>query len=498
MRKLLCICLILATVLGLSVMASAVSDAKVVVETAGDAVPGSTILVSVTVQNGGKVIGCQVEPVFDSTVFQLMSKSWSVKPDAESTDPASGALVAEWDVPTTIHGELFTFTLKVKAGAAAGKQTAIGCRVSATDEAETPVEYGDVTEATVTVGCQHTFIKKEDPACIKTPGNCKTPTEYYVSCSLCGQKGSETFTGRLLGGHDYTAQVEDPQYLAQEGDCKTGATYYHSCTGCGEKGSETFTSATPAGHKFDAKVEDAQYLSDPGDCQSKRTYFFSCSGCGEKGELTFASEKKFGVHQYDDDCDSDCNVCGKYQEPKHQPAEEWSADENTHWHVCLQCRMKADYQIHVPGPEATAEEHQICTVCQYVLAVSDEHDCEFSPDWSYDEKSHWHECSCSLKSDLKNHSWSVVDTDRTDVVTARCDVCGAIQEEPVASLPGEDTQPTQPSVTQPTQPEAPSQEDSGVNVAAIVLGILLALSLAGNGVLGYLLYMAKKSGLQRT
>lgn len=491
MKKLLCICLIVTVVLGLSVMASAVSDAKVVVQTAGDVIPGSTILVSVTVRNGGQVIGCQVEPVFDSTVFQLMSPSWSIEPDVQSEDPASGAPVAEWDLPTTLDGELFTFTLKVKADAAVGRQTVIGCRVSATDESESPVEYGDVTEATVTVGCQHDFIKKEDPAFLETAGNCKTPAKYYVSCAVCGQKGTEIFSGRLTGGHDYSAQVEEPAYLAQAGDCKTGASYYYSCTGCGEKGTEVFTSAAPAGHKFEAKVEQEQYLSDPGDCQTLRTYFFSCTGCGEKGELTFASEKKFGVHQYRNDCDTDCDVCGRYREAKHQPSEEWYSDGTGHWYLCLQCREKVDPQPHVPGPEATAEEHQVCTVCQYVLAVSDEHRCEFSPDWSYDEKSHWHECSCGLKSDLTVHSWSVVDSDRTDVVTARCDVCGATQEEPVASLPGEDTQPTQPSVTQPTQPEEPSGDDGGVNVAAIVLGILLALSLAGNGVLGYLLYMAK-------
>lgn len=491
MRKLLCICLVLAAVLGLSVAASAVSDAKVIVETVAEAVPGKTILVSVTVQNGGQVVGCQVEPEFDDTMFQLMSTSWSIKPDVQSTDPASGALVAEWDAPTTLQGELFTFTLKVKAEAA-GKQTVIGCRVSATDEAETPVEYGDVTEATVTVGCQHTFVKKEDPAFIKTAGNCKTPTEYYVSCSVCGEKGQETFTGRLMGGHVYTAQVEDPKYLAQEGDCKTGATYYYSCTGCGEKGTETFVSAVPSGHRFEAKVEQEQYLSDPGDCQTMRTYFFSCTGCGEKGELTFASDKKRGTHLYDNDCDSDCNVCGRYREAKHQPSEDWYSDASGHWYLCLQCREKVDPQPHVPGPEATAEEHQVCTVCQYVLAVSDEHRCEFSPDWSYDEKSHWHECSCGLKSDLTVHSWSVVDTDRADVVIAKCDVCGVIQEEPVASLPGEDDQPTQPSDTLLTQPSDPSEEDGGVNVAAIVLGILLTLSLAGNGVLGYLLYTAKR------
>ncbi|MBQ4647868.1 MAG: hypothetical protein IJB76_01750, partial [Clostridia bacterium] len=45
--------------------------------------------------------------------------------------------------------------------------------------------------------------------------------------------------------------------------------------------------------------------------------------CGEKADE--------GSHSYDNDCDPDCNECGEDREVTHNPSDEWSSDENTHW-----------------------------------------------------------------------------------------------------------------------------------------------------------------------
>lgn len=489
MKKTLCVCLILALSLGLCVMASA-ANSGVLVQATGDLTPGTTVTVSVTV-NGGTVAGCQIVPLYDATMFQLVASGWSLNPDAESTDPTTGAKIAEWNAPVDLQGEVFTYALKVLP-AAAGKAASLSCRIDAWDEAEDPVELGDIVPAQLGGACQHTYGQKEDPAYLKTPGDCKAPAVYYVSCTLCGEPGTSVFYVTSKGEHAYTAQIEKEEYLAQAGDCVTGSKYYFSCTGCGEPGTETFTSATPAGHRFEAKVELEQYLSDPGDCQTRRSYYYSCTGCGMRGTEVFSSEKKFGVHQYANDCDSDCNVCGKYQEPKHQPDTQWSADATGHWHLCLQCRQKVDPQPHVPGPEATAEEHQVCTVCQYVLAVSHEHRCEFSPDQDYDERNHWNACTCGRKSNIEAHRWAIVGSDRADVVLSRCEVCGMVREEQTQPSTEPTTPPTLPTDTQPTRPQEPAEPSGGSNGAVIVLSILLGLSLAANGVLGYLIYMMKK------
>lgn len=487
MKKLLCVCMILAVMLGVAVTAYAAPEGKVTVAATGGSKPGEQVTVIVNVSDSEAVTECQVEPQFDGSVFQLESGDWLAKAvivDAEG--------VAHWPTSTVIDGPLYMFTLKIREDAVPGTETTISCVVSATN-GDDPVGYQVVSSATVTIGCDHTtYIPKEDPRYIQTPGDCKTPAVYYVSCAACGAQGEETFTGTALGEHRFDGKVESELYLHEAGNCVDPASYYFSCSLCGVKGEEVFQSAVAGEHVYDAKVETEEYLASPGDCQSKREYYYSCSGCGQIGIQTFVSEKKFGVHVYDSSCDTDCNVCGKYQEPVHDLAEEWSADEEGHYFACAQCDEKVDLQAHIPGPEATADQHQTCTVCDFVLAVSDEHVHEYSSDWKHDEKSHWHECSCGLsKSDLAVHSWSLVDTDRKDVLIAKCEVCGATKEEPVTDIP-DDTQPPKTEPTYPSQNTVVVQRESGGNGLAVVLGILLGLSLIGNGVLTCLLLMKKK------
>lgn len=212
MKRALCVCLVLVLMLGLSVAASALGG--VTVETAGDVAPGSTVLVSVTVEGGVDVVGCQIEPLFDTTMFQLVSYHWSLRPDSEMTDPASGAWVAEWLTPVTLRGKVLTFTLKVLPGAA-GKAASISCRIDAWDEGFEPVDLGEVTAAQIGGTCAHTYGQKEDPAYIQTPGDCRNATVYFVSCTKCGQKGTGTFIGKQLGDHVYTAKLETEDRLAQ-------------------------------------------------------------------------------------------------------------------------------------------------------------------------------------------------------------------------------------------------------------------------------------------
>jgi hypothetical protein len=85
----------------------------------------------------------------------------------------------------------------------------------------------------------------------------------------------------------------------------------------------------------------------------------------------------------------------------------------------------------------------------------------------------------------------VVESDRTDVLIAKCDTCGVTKEEPVATGP-DDPQPSETIPTRPAQTVPAEQEDNGGNVPALILGILLILSLAGNVALTVLLITGKK------
>lgn len=491
MKKLLCFAAVLALVLGLAMTVSAAGNETVTLTAGGTTYPGNLVTVTVEINGCDPVVGLMLYPEYDWAVFDRSGETYLVNGDWIVT--AEGECIVNWNRPTDINGALIRFSFEVRGDAAPGKVTELGCQLVIITLDGTSVEIENVSTVSVTVAaCQHTtYLQVEDEKYIKTPGNCRTPNEYYVCCQTCGAAGEETFFSSKAGDHRFDEMKETEEYLCEVGDCVTGSTYYYSCSGCGLKGTEIFEGAAGGNHVFDAMVEKEEYLSDPGDCQTKRQYYYSCSGCGLKGEETFVSLRKFGVHEFDNSCDTECNVCGKYQEAVHVTGEEWDCDENGHFHLCTQCQEKIDLQEHIPGPEATAEEHQVCTVCGFVLAVSDAHEHEYSPQWSHDDKSHWHECSCQAKSDLSVHSWTVVESDRTDVLIAKCDTCGVTKEEPVATGP-DDPQPSETIPTRPAQTVPAEQEDNGGNVPALILGILLILSLAGNVALTVLLITGKK------
>ena len=128
------------------------------------------------------------------------------------------------------------------------------------------------------------------------------------------------------------------------------------------------------------KKDEAPHVYD-NDCDT------TCNVCGAVREITHNyaevwsndennhwhectvchTRKDEAPHVYDNDCDTTCNVCGAVREVTHNYAEVWSNDENNHWHECTVCHTRKDEAAHVPGPEATEETAQVCTVCGYVL-----------------------------------------------------------------------------------------------------------------------------------
>lgn len=67
-----------------------------------------------------------------------------------------------------------------------------------------------------------------------------------------------------------------------------------------------------------------------------------------------------------------CTECGKKTEKKikvsHELVEEWTVNEDGHWKLCKNCGSKQNIHDHIPGPEATENKTQNCTVCGYELA----------------------------------------------------------------------------------------------------------------------------------
>ena len=69
-----------------------------------------------------------------------------------------------------------------------------------------------------------------------------------------------------------------------------------------------------------------------------------------------------------------CEVCGESgllpipATGEHNILETWSGDNAYHWHGCSNCDLKMDMQSHIPGPAATEDAPQTCTVCGYEIA----------------------------------------------------------------------------------------------------------------------------------
>lgn len=89
-------------------------------------------------------------------------------------------------------------------------------------------------------------------------------------------------------------------------------------------------------------------------------HWYACSGCEGKGS--------YAAHNFENNCDKDCAICGYTREVEHRFAEEWTTDAKKHWHVCSNCGIKQDEAVHEPGAEATATTAQICTICGYEIA----------------------------------------------------------------------------------------------------------------------------------
>ncbi len=72
-----------------------------------------------------------------------------------------------------------------------------------------------------------------------------------------------------------------------------------------------------------------------------------------------------------------CTECQKeLGKTAHTPDNEWHSDETGHWHVCMECDEVLGKTAHNPGPDATEENPQTCTECNYVIVQALGHQCK--------------------------------------------------------------------------------------------------------------------------
>lgn len=175
---------------------------------------------------------------------------------------------------------------------------------------------------------------------------------HWHECSICNGKGD-------IAAHTYDQQVKTKAYEKSSATCLSGTTYYMSCV-CGAKGADTFEigDKDPDNHSGilnnDWKSNDTNHWKEYSCCRAH------AEEAAHSGGTATCQNKAV------------CSTCNKpYGDlGSHVPASTWSKDASGHWHACQtpNCNEQLAFAAHTPGPAATEDAPQLCTVCSYELA----------------------------------------------------------------------------------------------------------------------------------
>ena len=143
------------------------------------------------------------------------------------------------------------------------------------------------------------------------------------------------------------------------------------------------------------------------------------SAAGHWQQCIFCNEIMTPVesHVYDNDQDLTCNVCDYERLPPHTHdfGNSWESDAFGHWQECS-CGEKTTAEAHF----YVYEQDPTCNVCGYERELSHTHD--FGMDWESDAFNHWHKCStCGARDAEAAHSYGD-DQDTT------CNICGYVRD----------------------------------------------------------------------
>ena len=360
------------------------------------------------------------------------------KYDKQVATPAYFAASASCETPATYYyscvcGAKGSATFHV--GAALGHTGGTATCVQKAICTRCGIGYGDTASHKLTV-------EKVDSKYLFLPATCKQKAMYYKLCAVCGQPGNEFFSSGDLLPHTFSSIYTTDAYLKSKATCASPAVYYTSCV-CGQKGTTTFTFGSKPAHTYQTTLS-----------KDSAGHWYACSQCGDKKDFTLhtpgaaATETKAqtctvcayviapatghvhsyatgwsknaqdhwhactgctdgkkdqAAHVYTNICDDTCNTCGYVRVAPHSVPSEWMSDEDSHWYECDICGEQKDEEAHTPGPEATEQSAQICTVCERILQQKLAHTHDYVQ--KSDDSFHWNECQCGEQVGKVKHSF---------------------------------------------------------------------------------------------
>ena len=215
---------------------------------------------------------------------------------------------------------------------------------------------------------------------------CKEEGEKTFTCTGCGATKTEVLPKSETHKFSAWKKISDTEHKRTCSVCdleetgthsykttwsKDDKEHWHACSVCKDKkDAEKHQPGLEPTETEAQTCKKCDYILKPalGHTHSYATtwttdesgHWYVCAGCEEKGS--------FAAHDFENDCDPDCAMCGFTRETDHSYSNAWESDGTGHWHACAGCGEKTEEDVHLPGAAATAEAAQTCTVCGYELA----------------------------------------------------------------------------------------------------------------------------------
>jgi len=286
---------------------------------------------------------------------------------------------------------------------------------------------GDSKHSRVCIKCEKKESEEHDWVVSRTikEATCNANGAAEQKCADCGME--RTVTVSATGEHNYgewtfdsdenhvrtckDCGTKDTQAheLGEEPKWNTNATeHWYECEVCKEKvqlkehafGNDCIAPCADCGFVR----EDGHFFSDTytSDAQA---HWYDCEKCDEVANLE--------SHVFTAECDETCDTCTYTREVTHTYGKNLVSDATGHWYECTVCGKKDAAAVHIPGPEATEEAAQTCTLCDYEIHAKLDHVHKF--DMQSNTTTHWGTCSCGETMGPESHMW--------DMSTGACSMC---------------------------------------------------------------------------
>lgn len=240
------------------------------------------------------------------------------------------------------------------------------------------------TQSCTKCGAVNTAAHSWISGAVTVQPTCSTEGEQTSTCSACSASTTQKLSP--TGVHTLTG------ITSAGNDLHTG-----TCTACSQQISQphTWNSGTT--------VKNAT-------CQEPGEKSYTCTSCQQtKTEVT----ERLTTHNWTNWTRVDdtlhrrkCADCDIRENGEHSYKDVWVQDSENHYRECAACGDPSAPEAHIPGPEATATEPQLCTICAYVIAPATNHTHEFEDQWTANGEGHWYACAgCNERSAYTDHKF---------------------------------------------------------------------------------------------